>query len=57
VARQAARKVSKDEGLQKVADAVVKGEEEDAAKLTKEALQKKSPMEVINEGLIPGMKG
>jgi len=55
VARQAARKVSKDELLQKVADAVVKGEEDEAAKLTKDALQKKSPMDVINEGLIPGM--
>ena len=55
VARQAARKVSKDELLQKVADSVVRGDDEESAKLTKEALQKKSPMDVINEGLIPGM--
>jgi len=55
VARQAARKVSKDELLQKVADSVVKGDEEESAKLTKDALLKKSPMDVINEGLIPGM--
>ncbi|MCX5863008.1 MAG: B12-binding domain-containing protein [Desulfomonile sp.] len=55
VARQAARKVSKDELLQKVADAVVKGDDEESAKLTKEALQKKAPMDVINEGLILGM--
>ena len=45
VARQAARKVSKDELLQKVADAVVKGDDEESAKLTKEALQKKAPMD------------
>jgi len=55
VARQEARKVSKDLGLQKVADAVVKGDEVAAADLTKEALKAKSPMDVINEGLIPGM--
>ena len=55
VARQEARKVSKDANLQKVADAVVKGEEVAAADLTKEALKAKTPMEVINEGLIPGM--
>ncbi|MGC8908736.1 MAG: cobalamin B12-binding domain-containing protein [Desulfomonilaceae bacterium] len=55
VARQAARTVSKDALLQKVADAVVKGDEEEAANLTREALKTKSPMTVINEGLIPGM--
>jgi methanol corrinoid protein len=55
VARQEARKVSKDASLQKVADAVVKGEDQEAANWTKEALKAKSPMEVINEGLIPGM--
>jgi len=55
VARQEARKVSKDASLQKVADAVVKGEEQEAANWTKEALKAKSPMDVINEGLIPGM--
>jgi methanol corrinoid protein len=55
VARQEARKVSKDLGLQKIADAVVKGDEVAAADLTKEILKAKSPMDVINEGLIPGM--
>lgn len=55
VARQEARKVSKDESLQKVADAVVQGDEVAAADLTKEALNAKSPMDVINSGLIPGM--
>jgi methanol corrinoid protein len=55
VARQAARTVSKDALLQNVADCVVKGDEDEAAKLTKEALAKKTPMDVINEGLIPGM--
>lgn len=55
VARQAARRISADEILQKVADCVVKGDEEGAEQATKEALNSKSPMEVINEGLIPGM--
>jgi methanol corrinoid protein len=55
VARQEARTVSTDAILQKVADCVVAGEEEDAAAATKEALAVKSPMEVINGGLIPGM--
>ena len=55
VARQEARKVSKDAALQKVADAVVNGELEDCEAATKAALAAKSPMDVINEGLIPGM--
>lgn len=55
VARQAARKVSKDELLQKVADSVVQGDDEESANLTREALKTKSPMDVINQGLIPGM--
>jgi methanol corrinoid protein len=55
VARQAARQVSKDASLQKVADAVVKGDDTEAAALTKVALNSKTPMDVINQGLIPGM--
>ena len=55
VARQEARKVSKDALLQKVADTVVAGETEDCEAATKAALGSKSPMEVINNGLIPGM--
>jgi methanol corrinoid protein len=55
VARQEARKVSKDEALQKVADTVVAGESEDCESATKAALGSKSPMDVINDGLIPGM--
>ena len=35
--------------------AVVVGEEEECAEATKAALGSKSPMDVINEGLIPGM--
>lgn len=55
VARQEARTVSTDAILQKTADCVVAGEEEDAAAATKVALASKSPMDVINGGLIPGM--
>jgi methanol corrinoid protein len=55
VARQEARKVSADAVLQKVADCVVSGDEDGILGVTKEALQSKSPMEVINDGLIPGM--
>ena len=55
VTRQEARTVSTDAVLQKVADCVVSGEEDEILGVTKEALQSKSPMEVINSGLIPGM--
>jgi methanol corrinoid protein len=55
VARQEARKVSKDAAVQKVADAVVSGDTDACGVATKAALATKSPMDVINEGLIAGM--
>ncbi len=55
VARQEARKVSDDVLLQKVANCVVEGDDEEIEDVVKEAMKTKSPMEVINEGLIPGM--
>ena len=55
VTRQEARTVSADAVLQKVADCVVTGDEDGILGVTKEALQSKSPMDVINSGLIPGM--
>lgn len=55
VAKQEARKVSGDELLQKVADCVVEGEEEETAEAVQKALETKGPLDVINEGLIAGM--
>jgi len=55
VARQAARTVSADKSLQLVADCVVKGDEDEARKVTATALGTKSPLDVINQGLIAGM--
>ncbi len=51
----AARTVSKDPVLQKIAQFVVDGDEEGIAPAVKEALTKKSPMDVINDALIAGM--
>lgn len=55
VARRKARKVSADELLQQVADCVLEGDEERIESVVKRVLETKSPPEVINEGLIPGM--
>lgn len=55
VAQQGARKVSGDEVLQKVADFVIDGDEDGISDAVKGALETKTPMEVINEGLISGM--
>ncbi|MFH1194843.1 MAG: cobalamin-dependent protein [bacterium] len=56
VARQVARKVSKDEHLQKVADCIVSGKEDELEIIVKDVLKVKEPMEIINGGLIAGMK-
>ncbi|MBU0475635.1 MAG: cobalamin-dependent protein [Bacteroidetes bacterium] len=56
VARQTARKVSEDENLQKVADCIVSGNEDELENLVKSILHIKEPMEIINGGLIAGMK-
>ncbi|RLB99875.1 MAG: methanol--cobalamin methyltransferase [Deltaproteobacteria bacterium] len=55
VAQQGARKVSGDEILQNVADFVINGDEDGIADVVKETLETKTPMEVINDGLISGM--
>ena len=56
VAQPKARKISKDKLLQKVADCIVKGDEDLIEDTVREALKIKSPLEVTNEGLIAGMK-
>lgn len=56
VDRQKVRKVSKDVLLQRVADSLVEGDEDEIEAIVKEVLKTKDPLEVINKGLIPGMK-
>lgn len=55
VEKQKVRKVSTDELLQKVADCVAEGDDDEIESIVKNVLETKSPIEVINEGLIPGM--
>jgi methanol corrinoid protein len=55
VARQAARRISVDVLLQKVAECVAAGDDEEIIGIVKKALETKNPLEVINEGLISGM--
>ncbi len=50
-----ARQVSKDPIMQEIAKFVVDGEEEGIVPAVKKALEKKSPIEVINDALIAGM--
>ena len=55
VEKQKVRKVSTDELLQKVADCVAEGDDDEIENIVKKVLETKSPVEVIDEGLIPGM--
>ena len=55
VAKEEARKISKDPALQEVGRLVVEGEAEDIAPAVKKALASKPPMTVITDGLIAGM--
>ncbi|MGD9169650.1 MAG: cobalamin-dependent protein [Candidatus Thiodiazotropha sp.] len=54
--RQGARRVSKDQVLQKVADSLVTGDEDETCKSVTQALSERDPLEVINNSLIPGMQ-
>ncbi|QLA19996.1 cobalamin B12-binding domain-containing protein [Desulfolutivibrio sulfoxidireducens] len=56
VARQKARTVSQDVLLQRVAECVVTGDEEGVEAAVLEALKSKQPLEVIDSGMIPGMR-
>lgn len=51
----AAKAVSQDAMFQKIADFVVKGDEEGILPAVKDVLGKKAPLDVINDGLIAGM--
>lgn len=55
-ARQEARRISDDALLQQVANCVIEGDDEEIEIVVKRALETKSPLEIINEGLVPGMK-
>lgn len=51
----AAREVSKDATMQKIAKFVVDGDDEQIGAAVKEALGSKSPLDIINDALIAGM--
>lgn len=53
--KEEARKVSTDPVFQKVADFVVKGDEEGIGPAVQDALKSKGPLDVIEKGLIAGM--
>ncbi|PTY05947.1 methanol--cobalamin methyltransferase [Opitutaceae bacterium EW11] len=53
---EAARRISEDPLLQRVADCLVRGDEEGTATMVAEALRSRDPREVIDQSLIPGMK-
>ncbi|MCK5136308.1 MAG: cobalamin-dependent protein [Bacteroidales bacterium] len=55
VEKQKVRKVSTDELLQEVADCVAEGDDDEIENIVKNVLKTKSPVKVIDEGLIPGM--
>lgn len=54
--RRTVRQVSEDALLQRVADCLVAGDEEETQKVVAEVLNDRAPLEIINKGLIPGMK-
>ncbi len=54
--RQKAREAIDDPLLQKIADCLVLGNQEEIEALVMDVLVSRTPMEVINEGLIPGMQ-
>ncbi|MCE1247808.1 MAG: B12-binding domain-containing protein [Firmicutes bacterium] len=55
VTRRSIRRISSDFALQAIADCVADGDEEKTEEAVKEALEQKDPLEIIHEGLIPGM--
>jgi len=50
------QRVSNDELSQKIAECVIEGNEDETERVVKEIIKKKKPMDIINSGLIPGMK-
>lgn len=54
--RHKVRKVTDDELLQRVADCLVAGDDEEIRHVVREVLEKKDPLDIINNCLVPGMK-
>lgn len=54
--RQGVRRVSEDVQFQRVADSLVAGDEDETRKVVAEVLRSRDPLEIIDKGLIPGMK-
>jgi methanol corrinoid protein len=54
--RKGARPISEDLLLQRVADCLVAGDEDETRRIVTEALSSRDPLEVISSSLIPGMK-
>ncbi len=55
-ARQQARTVSQDVLLQRVAECIVTGDEDGIEDAVNDALRTRQPLEIIDEGMIPGMR-
>jgi methanol corrinoid protein len=55
VARHKARRISVDALMQKLAECVIAGDDEVIINIVEQALENKNPLDVINQGLIPGM--
>jgi methanol corrinoid protein len=56
VARKKTRRISRDDLLQRVAECLISGNADEIVETVQKALETKDPMEVINKGLIPGMR-
>ncbi|HEX5392231.1 MAG TPA: cobalamin-dependent protein [Rhodocyclaceae bacterium] len=54
--RQVVRQVSDDDLLQRVATCLVAGDEDETRAVVTEVLHSRQPLDIINRGLIPGMK-
>lgn len=56
VARKKTRRISRDDLLQRVAECLISGNADEIVDMVQKALETKDPMEVVNKGLIPGMR-
>jgi len=54
--RQVVRRVSQDVLLQRVADCLVDGDEDETQRAVAEVLNQRDPLDIINKSLIPGMQ-
>jgi methanol corrinoid protein len=54
--QQSARRISADPILQRVADRLVDGDEDETYNAVTQALQERDPQEIIYDSLIPGMQ-